>query len=41
MERLSADDNGRPVAGLEDEVEVLPEAGDIVYCKASKLSATL
>ena len=43
MERFSADDNGRPVAGLEDEVEVLPEAGDIdiVYCKASKLSATL
>eukprot|EP01046_Picozoa_sp_COSAG06_P048163 COSAG06_NODE_7144_length_2612_cov_13.528850_3_plen_57_part_00 len=23
MERFSADDNGRPVAGLEDEVEVL------------------
>ena len=39
--QFSADDNGRLVAGLEDEVEVLPEAGVIVYCKAYELSAAL
>ena len=27
------DNSGQPIDGLENEVEVLPEAGDIVYCK--------